>query len=72
MSSELLHGIWTALLLLVFIGIVLWAWSGRRKRRFEKAARMPLEDDAPRTHTTARKEPSAARTRSITREHDNG
>ena len=29
----------------VFIGIVLWAWSGRRKSAFDRAARIPLEDD---------------------------
>jgi cytochrome c oxidase cbb3-type subunit 4 len=30
----------------VFIGIVLWAWSGKRRADFEAAARVPLEDDA--------------------------
>ena len=42
-----MHAIWTLLLVIVFIGIVVWAWSGRRKRRFEAAARLPLEDDRP-------------------------
>lgn len=37
---------WTAALLVIFIGIVVWAWSGKRKRAFDEAARMPLEDDA--------------------------
>lgn len=50
MSVTLAHSIWTALLLIVFIGIVVWAWSGRRKRRFEEAARIPLEDDDPGEH----------------------
>ena len=34
--------------MVVFIGIVIWAWSGRNKDKYEAAARMPLEeDDAP-------------------------
>lgn len=38
------HIIWTIALLIIFIGIVLWAWSGRQKTRFEEAARLPLEE----------------------------
>lgn len=68
MSPELLHGIWTVLLLLVFVGIVLWAWSGRRKRRFEQAARMPLDDDVP----PARDAASNRAGRSTNRDHDHG
>jgi cbb3-type cytochrome oxidase subunit 3 len=32
-------------LLVVFIGIVSWAWSSARNGAFEAAARLPLEDD---------------------------
>ena len=39
------HSWWTVALLVVFIGIVLWAWSGKRKEHFEQAARIPLDDD---------------------------
>ncbi len=46
MDAGFLHGIWTATLLAVFAAIVVWAWSGRRKRDFEEAARLPLEEDA--------------------------
>ena len=41
----MIHGIWTLLLLALFVGIVIWAWSGARKKQFEAAARLPLEDD---------------------------
>ncbi len=44
MSAGLINGIVTALLLALFIGLVLWAWSGKRKADFERAARLPLED----------------------------
>ena len=39
------HAFWTLLLFLTFIGIVIWAWSSKRKKRFDEAARLPLEDD---------------------------
>ena len=46
MDLATFHSWWTLLLLVAFIGIVVWAWSPRRKRRFEDAARLPLDDDA--------------------------
>ncbi len=46
MSAQILfHSIWTVVLVAIFIGIVAWAWSSKRQRRFEEAARLPLEDD---------------------------
>lgn len=44
----MIFGIITLLLMLLFIGIVVWAWSSRRRGTYEKAARMPLEDDSPK------------------------
>ncbi len=35
----------TVVMLVVFVGIIVWAWSGKRRAAFEAAARMPLEDD---------------------------
>jgi len=29
----------------LFIGIIVWAWSAKRKKQFDDAARLPLEDD---------------------------
>ena len=46
MDAGILHGLWTAVMIAVFAAIVVWAWSGRRKRDFEEAARLPLEEDA--------------------------
>ncbi len=45
MDINLLRSLWTVVLFVVFIGIVWWAWSGRRKSDFEAAARLPLDDD---------------------------
>ncbi len=40
----------TVVLFVVFVGICLWAYSGRRRESFERYARMALDDepDTPR------------------------
>lgn len=44
----MISGILTAILLVTFIGLWIWAWSRRRQRDFTEAANLPLEDsDAP-------------------------
>lgn len=43
--SSLMHSIWTVVVFVVFIGIILWAYSGRRKKDFDEAARLALDDD---------------------------
>lgn len=40
-----IHALWTVALFVIFIGIVAWAWSSKRKKQFDEAARLPLEDD---------------------------
>jgi cytochrome c oxidase cbb3-type subunit IV len=35
----------TVLAFASFLGIAWWAYSGARRRRFEDAARLPLDDD---------------------------
>lgn len=45
MDAILFHSIWTVAMLVLFIGIVAWAWSGKRKARFDAAARLPLEEN---------------------------
>ena len=37
----------TVVMLVVFIGIVIWAYSSKRKKQFDEAARSVLEDDGP-------------------------
>ena len=37
----------TLVALTTFIGIVVWAYSDRRKQNFDRAARMVLEDEEP-------------------------
>lgn len=43
--SSLGHSIWTVIVFIIFIGIVLWAYSGNRKKDFDEAAKLALDDD---------------------------
>ena len=42
-------GIITALLIVLFLGIVAWAYSSRRASDFNDAASLPLREDRPGT-----------------------
>ena len=41
----MVSGIVTVVLLVLFVAGWIWAWSPRRKRSFDEAAQLPLEDD---------------------------
>lgn len=43
--SALIHSIWTVVLFVVFLGIVFWAYSSHRKKDFDEAARLALDDE---------------------------
>ena len=45
MDVNTLRSITTVVSLVVFLGIVLWAWSRRRSADFEQAANLPFEQD---------------------------
>ncbi|MBI3570802.1 MAG: cbb3-type cytochrome c oxidase subunit 3 [Gammaproteobacteria bacterium] len=45
MNLATFHSWWTVLMFVLFVGIIAWAWSAKRKKSFEQAARMPLEDE---------------------------
>ena len=45
MDVNTLRGIITALSLLAFIGIVLWAYSRHSKKGFDEAANLPFADE---------------------------
>ena len=49
MSPSFVQSVWTVMAMVVFIGIVIWAFSRRKKADFEKAGRMALDDDKPAT-----------------------
>jgi cytochrome c oxidase cbb3-type subunit 4 len=45
MDIGTLRGLGTALVLIAFIGVTLWAYSSRRKKDFDEAANLPFADD---------------------------
>ena len=45
MELPTVRGLLTLVLMLAFIGVVIWTWSSKRKKDFEEAARLPLDDD---------------------------
>ena len=45
MDLTFIQSIWTIVVMVVFVGIVIWAWSGKRKQRFEDAANIPFNED---------------------------
>ena len=46
---------WTVFAFVFFVVVVFWAWSGKRKSSFDKAARMALDDDKDLTEDQLRK-----------------
>ncbi len=47
MSVAFVQSVWTVIAMVVFIGIVIWAFSKRKKADFEEAGRMALNDEKP-------------------------
>ena len=45
MSISFVQSVWTIVAMSFFIGIVIWAWSGNRKKDFDEASRLPLDDN---------------------------
>ena len=45
MDHGTIVGLVTGTLMIIFIGIVVWAWSDRSRRTFDEAAQLPLEQD---------------------------
>ena len=43
-----LRGLGTLLVMIAFVSVTLWAYSGRNKARFEEAANLPFADELAR------------------------
>lgn len=58
MSYGDFQGIITLVLMVIFIGIVLWAYSSRRKKAFDEAANLVFADEqTEQKQTTIKREP---------------
>lgn len=56
MSGALFHSIWTVIVFIIFIAIVVWAFSGKRKKDFDEAARLALDEERPEASKTKHEE----------------
>jgi cytochrome c oxidase cbb3-type subunit 4 len=45
MNFTLLSSIITVISMVVFIGIIVWAFSAKNKARFEEMARLPIDNE---------------------------
>jgi cytochrome c oxidase cbb3-type subunit IV len=45
MDINFLRSAVTVVSLLTFVGILIWAWSGRNKAGFDEAAMLPFQDE---------------------------
>lgn len=45
MDIGTIRGIGTAVVFIAFIGVVLWAYSSKRKSSFDEAANLPFADE---------------------------
>ena len=45
MDINIIRGVLTIVLIIAFLGLVIWAWSSKRKETFDKLSQMPLEED---------------------------
>ena len=45
MDLPTVRGLLTLILMLAFVGVVIWAWSSKRKQAFDEAANLPFADD---------------------------
>lgn len=43
-----LRGLSTLFLMISFIGLCIWAYSGKRKPHFDEAANLPFADEEPK------------------------
>jgi cytochrome c oxidase cbb3-type subunit 4 len=45
MDINTLRGLSTLFLFVAFLGLVFWAYSGKRKKEFDEAANLPFAED---------------------------
>ncbi|WP_313517184.1 cbb3-type cytochrome c oxidase subunit 3 [Pseudomonas sp.] len=47
MDIGTIRGLGTLLVFVAFVGLVIWAYSSKRKRSFDEAANLPFADEQP-------------------------
>ena len=52
MDSITFHAFWTVFMMAAFVTLIIWVMSGKQKKAFDEASRIPLEDDSDLDITT--------------------
>ena len=52
MDPGTIQTLWTLFAAAVFIGVSVWAWSGRAARAFREAEQLPFAEDGPEAGST--------------------
>src|SRR5690606_6549370 len=47
-GTDMVSGIFTLILMLLFVALWAWAWQPRKRRDFDEAARLALDEEEPR------------------------
>ena len=47
MDLGMAHAVWSLAIIGVFVAVVAWVWSGKRRAHFEDAGRIPFHEDDP-------------------------
>lgn len=45
MDESIIQSVWTVVAFIIFVGIVIWAFSPGRKKDFDEAAQLPLDEE---------------------------
>jgi len=53
MDAITFHSIWTVFMAVSFVTLIVWVMSGKQKKAFEEASRLPLGDDSELDVTTS-------------------
>lgn len=48
----MIRGLGTLLIFVAFVGVVLWAYSSKRKGSFDEAANLPFADEQPESQAS--------------------
>lgn len=48
MDAGTWRGIFTLVMLILFVALCFWAWSSKRKADFDEASQLPFSDDEPK------------------------
>jgi cytochrome c oxidase cbb3-type subunit 4 len=56
MDQSTVGSIFTVIVFVSFVGVIIWAFSGRNKKSFDEAANLPFADEDKEKHKSTKKD----------------